>query len=699
MLIVAALVIACLVLFLTSTGTEDSPTKEEMGVEAGQEEIAAASDLLAEVETDTIAREPVAEDLVVTEAPALEARVLRLSIEGVSEMEARSFIATVQGIDGQNIRLREWQSSWTAQGVTSTFHLDTLFASFEGGSQGRSVDQLEVAVDHAEYLRASTRIPLHQGVLQENGQTVYEVRMQVVRPEFWPELSLSVRDASTRAHLRNVELRCIPTSFMGIWRQPGLAHPYELIGDELASPIALIGGHQPNDAESRGAGIALPSTNGDAQPFVEFDASVRVRSQRGIVVFARAPGYAWNSIVMDLEAGADREVLLEPAAAIDVQLENVQLESYAALESEATLSVYQLDPNGNIGTVRIQKIDEQLATDGMQVDGIMPGNYAVAVELGDTWWSNKRPVLAREEFSLVAGEQRDIVLTLANPPLPTVRAPIAGSLSFPEFDGASKVRLEAYHEDNPGFREPDASLTLAQMSRVSGAMPTWNFRMEDLPVGTYRIQLLPFMKNWIVEVPEVGLSNLELTVPELAEVAIETVDGQTGQRVLVEEFFYRSQEPVPDSERNDWERAEMEEPGRFRFWSMPGEFTIWPRHQNKLGYGLHWMTLELVPGQQSVRFDLPLLYAMHLEFRESGSILPVGPQGMDVRRDILAVDHDGRVTGDGLQTDMHVQVSAPGIYEIDFAGVTSELYQPIPRRLVNVQSGEAVKVVVDLEPK
>lgn len=223
--------------------------------------------------------------------------------------------------------------------------------------------------------------------------------------------------------------------------------------------------------------------------------------------------------------------------------------------------------------------------------------------------------------------------------------------------------------------------------------------MEDLPVGLYRVQLVPFLKVLMIELPAGGREDVELVLPELAEVLVETVDGRTGERVPVDEFYYRSQELLPGQVHNDWARADFEEPGRFRFWTAPGAVTIWPRNQSKLGYGLAWMDLELDPGLQSVRFELEPVYAMFFEFREGGTALPTGPQGLYVSRDIRPVGHEGQVTGDGLQTDMRVEVSAPGVYEISFEGVTGDRYHRIPPRRVDVRAGEPTEVIVELRRK
>ena len=113
---------------------------------------------------------------------------------------------------------------------------------------------------------------------------------------------------------------------------------------------------------------------------------------------------------------------------------------------------------------------------------------------------------------------------------------------------------------------------------------------------------------------------------------------------------------------------------------------------------IEWPEPRLSPGHQSVRFELEPACFMYFEFREGGTGLPTGPEGLDATQHIRAVGHDGRVTGDGLQRSLRVQVSAPGLYEINFEGLTGDLYHPIMPRRVSVRAGEPTEVIVELHP-
>ncbi len=705
----AVLVAAVCVYFVVRTPRTESPRMAAVEPPAIDVELAEAADLTANVteevtanaaaaadpETEAGQRSPVADEPPEGASAVAGKKVLRVILEGITEEDARMATVTVKGVDERDGRPEEIQDSWPSQGLTSEFDLDPSLAVLADPHENLRVDELEVEFYHPQFLLERARVSLARGVEMANGKTLHELRVRLVRPEFWPEFTLVVRDAHTREHLEDVELRLAPGAGNALWGRNGTS---TLLGDRLKSPIALMGGRAADEAEAKVAGVALLPAPGESPRLVGLNR--RFPPERGVIVLARAPGYAWGSTSLDVSKG-ERELLLEPAATLDVRLTNVQLERYAALETVPTLCVYRHYPNGNLSYVRFERLDETLMTDGMRLESLVPaGNYAVAVELEGGAWT-KRPVLAREELPLAAGQTRELVLALADPPAPPQRATLGGVVSIPAFGGEEEVRLQLYFQPTQRWRKPDVEFSLADLQRVGGALPTWSLRVEDLPVGMYRVQLLPFLKVWMIDLPAGGREDLELVLPELAEVLVETVDGQTGERVPLDQFYFRNQEPLPDQLQNDWARADTLEPGRFRFWTAPGTVRVWPRFPSgsDLEYGGTGQDFELVPGLQSVRFELAPVYAMHFEFREGGVALPVGDPGMYVMQNIRAVGHEGRVTGDGLQTDMRVGVSAPGLYEISFVGIDADRYHPIPPRRVDVRAGEPAEVIVELRRK
>ncbi len=118
---------------------------------------------------------------------------------------------------------------------------------------------------------------------------------------------------------------------------------------------------------------------------------------------------------------------------------------------------------------------------------------------------------------------------------------------------------------------------------------------------------------------------------------------------------------------------------------------------SELNLGTRKQDLELVPGLQSVRFELAPACSILFEFRVDGAALPREDGifwGLSQR--VRAMGHEGRV---GAVTYSLLQASAPGLYEINFEGIDKERFRPIPPRQVNVRAGETTEVIVELQRK
>ncbi len=683
----------CVYLLARSPQTDSPPLRTSGQSPESEEEIEGA--VAADPHAESASRSPVAGSSSVGESKTPVTHVLRVLLEGVSDEHARMATIALAGRDKRDGWPTEIAGPWPAQGQASEFDLDPVLARLEGLRHIRK-GQVEVDVRHPRLLGQRSQIVFASARVPDDGVVFHEARVSLVRPEFWPEFTLAVRDAVTRRHLENVELRIRSGPGMAAWGRNDSGSG-KVLGEGLRSPIALIGGRDPDAERATVAGVALRPSRGESPRIVEL--ARRWRPERGVGVDARAPGYAWGSISVDVSKG-DRELLLEPAAGLRVQLSNVQLARYAALEVVPMLCVYWIREDGRNGYVHFEPFDDTLANDGLRLENLRPGGYRVAVELGGGSWTEV-PVLALEEVSLEVGQIREVVLTLTDPPPPPKRATLGGVISFPEFGREQDVRLQVYFQPTQRWRRPDFEFALADLQQVGGLLPSWKFRLPDLPVGTYRVQLMPFLKVWMIDLTADGAEDLHLELPKLAEVVVETVDFGSGKRLPRDDLWYWFREPVPGQVRRDLAKAVTEEPGRFRFWAAPGGVRFWPKWPNgaEREFGGNGVDLDLVPGNQSVTVELPSVYAMRFEFREDGTVLPTGPQGLRTTRDIRAIGHDGRVTDGGLQRDMVVEVSKPGLYEIRFERIDAERYHPVSPRRVDVRVGETAEVVVELRRK
>lgn len=648
--------------------------------------------------TETERRSPEEEEPTAAGEAAEPTRVLRVVIDGVGEEYAREATVTVAGVperDGWPARIQE---SWPALGVTSDFDLGPFFERM--AQRGKLRDgELVVAVNHPLHFSETIEVPLTRGVVR-NDETVYEARVQFAEVLYWPELTLNVRDASTRKHLEDVELRCVPTAYMGLVQQPGASDPFTVIGAELSSPILMRGGRKAGEPEDMAAGMALLGTTGEALQPAEL--SQPEENARGIMVYARAPGYAWGRLVLDVSKGSERELLLNPGAALSLRLANVQPDRYAALEKRGTVFLRKIGADESESTVWSRELAPWIEAEVERIEALEPGEYAVVVELSSSW--RRKPMeIARQTVFVPIGESREVLLVVPDPPEPPALAVLGGVVSFPNFGGEAGVRLEFFGADYR-YGDPDYAFPLTELETVAAERPTWSFRLEDIPVGLYQARLLPFQKSWMIELPEDGRDDVELVLPELAELLVETVDARTGETIPFETIVYRTLEVVPDQVTHGgsspWFPVAYEgEPGRFRFWTAPGKVGVRASGTpTDVEYGNYSEETELTAGVHSMRLELAPACILRFEFLVDGAALPHEDRVfIGLSQGVRAIGHDGRAGG--MYPYSLVETSGPGLYEISFEGIGDDRFLPVPPRRIEVREGEITKVVVELEQK
>lgn len=699
----AAVLVAAAGVYLATRTPEVESTRtarvEPLAEDAAPEDAELLS-ATADSSTQDARRIPVAEEPAGTATVAPGRNVLRVLLDGVTEEGALMSTVTLTGASEQVRWPAQLQESWPCQGSTSEFDLDPFLRRVAQHGGDLRVDELVVRVDHPLHFSETVRVPMSRGVERKDDETVFEAKVPLTDVIYWPDLTLAVRDARTGAHLDDVELRFAPTAYMGLVQQPGASGPFTIVGEGLSSPIVMRGGRRAGEPEEMAAGVALSPLEGEALQPIELVQPEE--NARGVMMYAHAPGHAWGRLVLDVSKGSRRELFLEPGAALSLRLANVQVERYAALEKRATLFLRRIHPDGTEATVWSRELDETLDDEVMRVDALEPGDYVALVELTGSW--RRIPTeLGRETISVPAGEARELELRVLDPPEPPEHATLGGVVSFPRFGGEDDVRLQFYGADYR-YGDPDVELSLTELQPVAATRPTWSYRIEDLPVGRYQARLLPFLKSWVIELPEGGRDDLELVIPELAEVLFETFDAETGEAAPLEAIAYRELEVVPGQVTHGgsgpWRSIESNgDPGRFRVWMAPGAMAVMPRSSlNGVEYSFHAEEFELEPGRQSFRLELTRACTLRVEFRVDGAALPHEDTLFhSLSRCFRPVGHEGRVGG--MYPYSLLQASAPGPYEIDFEGVGADRFRPIPSRVVEVNAGEITEVIVELERK
>jgi hypothetical protein len=183
------------------------PAAESPGV--GSAEPVAASEGAEFAETEGVptlelpAMEAARQSLIAEAPPADETAVagtsvLRVTLEGITDEDAREATVTVAGVDAGAEWPSELRDSWPCQGLSSEFDLDPFLASVAVRDGDLPIHELEITVDHPLHVVETHRIPLSSGVELVSGQIVYEVSVRLV-PAFVIHGQLAREDGTPAA--------------------------------------------------------------------------------------------------------------------------------------------------------------------------------------------------------------------------------------------------------------------------------------------------------------------------------------------------------------------------------------------------------------------------------------------------------------------------------------------------------------------
>lgn len=306
-------------------------------------------------------------------------------------------------------------------------------------------------------------------------------------------------------------------------------------------------------------------------------------------------------------------------------------------------------------------------------------------------------MLAAEEFDLALGEDRTLVLTLADAPPGRPKVEFSGLLSFPAFpmeshpafpmesqvvlrlyDSATYDQSVSYGDEGPATR----AIPIAAMEPRAGPLPTFAFTARDLPCGRWQAKLWPFLVSRPVDLPPEGLTDWTWTIPELAEVEVEVRDAGRQELLPLEEISW-SRFGVNDGfagmvnflgETVPWNEA----PGHFRFYTPPGEVDVYaesPHHASTR------LSVALSAGRNRLTLNLNPRCALYIFLKDGEAVLHrEDPLYQRVR--VHQLDGDGTVTSNALSTESRVELSGPGLYEVALEGAPDERYfLPQPLRV------------------
>lgn len=257
------------------------------------------------------------------------------------------------------------------------------------------------------------------------------------------------------------------------------------------------------------------------------------------VYWARSPGYAWSCISihadcteqleLDLARGGDLDVVTTGTAP---QRARIQLYRHEEVPTAADTARVAGEPapqelDWDLST---RHAEVELATSGTTpIEGLEPGNYDVRVAMTDG--DRVSLTLGAAKTAVAAGGRTTVAIALrsvAEPP----RAPVAGSLvvgaGWPE---PTAISLRAIGTTR--VWQPQVTvLPIARMQRQGDH--AWAWDAGELPAGTYEAAVVGILHRVALTLPDEGNRNVQITVPEPADIAIRLIDVVDGANLLDE---------------------------------------------------------------------------------------------------------------------------------------------------------------------
>lgn len=480
--------------------------------------------------------------------------------------------------------------------------------------------------------------------LEDPGRRHAADSSEVVLLARWSKsLTLHIVDAATGGPLSDVTVvRGAGFSFSGDAEHPG-EYPAEFVeAEHVASPVVL-----------------QPTSN-------EVYASRRS-------YFVHSPGMAWRSVQLDMQAGGERIVRLEPGGDLEVTARNL-------LPPEG--SRLRLRREGDRGG--IPRVDlPGPGAKGVVVDGLAPGSYRLTVEVGE-WYRDPR-ILAETETTVVAGART--LVDLGSLDLPEVReGRLEGTLTVPLSWKLTDFQLEG---ELKGEGEFESILLRDEMEPVGSSGETWSFDFGVVPAGSYQVVLFAGghgreqLMAERVQVDADQVSHLELVLPPPVAVVVRVVEATTGQPATLSGMhwaFLGASRSLGGSLSQA--RLRDDEPGTWEFTAPAGRISVG-------AFGGDYANLreefDVGPGPTERTFQLERNCPLEVRFLDGDT--PVPPPGSWWPHPVH-LDGEGQLCfTSGGASGLKTALSEPGRYRFEMPDFPD--YEPVPDQVVTVQRGEA----------
>lgn len=527
----------------------------------------------------------------------------------------------------------------------------------------------------------------------------------------WPEAPiLNVVDESTGIPLNGIELVLFSDWDRVDDVHPGNFAPSDRIRSNARSPLSL-------PAEECGS--------------LEYGSSV--------VLWARAPGYAWDRIEIDFAESGEYTLALKPAAELVITLVNhdptagsssspaprlipvLRVRTFQGPPGGPLVDLEELRrhleampedrfPGGKeagiaelIETLRQKKerpllrgdllLEQRLGPSAgpITITGLAPGPVSVSVEVG-SWILDDRVQLGWAATELEAGRRAQVTLVLESLPELEAPAPLSGTLFVPPSWGQLDLTLFLDLVDLPeGARGDSRMLRLSEMQPVAEREGLYRWVAGEVVPGRYQVCVYEFQYRQVIHVPSDGLLDAHLELGERAVVLVHLLEKETGLPVPMKAVYWNCLSPDGAPGGSTWSAELDEEVGGYRFLAPAGrvEISTWGD-----GYERYDQVHEIRPGENEITIFLERSCGVVISVREGEEA--VSFELIERFIHIEEVGGGGLPIGRGWSGDSgRFHLSNPGLYEIRIGPM--EGYVPVEPVHVEVPAGELVEHVVVLK--
>ncbi|MCY3002820.1 MAG: hypothetical protein NTV21_13545 [Planctomycetota bacterium] len=462
--------------------------------------------------------------------------------------------------------------------------------------------------------------------------------------------TLRVFDAVTRVELSGIE---ICKQCAGLQHEE--RHERFVLARDLASPI---------DA------LALRSTTERAIPL-------------SIDIALRAPGYAWQEVVLDRGQGGERRVELFPGGDVEFRFNGAPLPQSASLWITAPARA------GDSERISLDLQVRERAN--FVVCGLRELDYEAVLHVGELYDPAGR--LANAKFRVVAGQRASVDIHV-DPPQEVVRASLSGIAVLPaqlRKLASGKVLAISQFGNRLGEQPERLPLTCSWESEPDAPLATLRFAGEDVAVGTYALCVEGTGFSQSIELPPEGLHGLRLALGALCEVVLDVVDATSGTRVPNAQLHWCVNASAGSSGMAEWIRAERGADALFRAQVPAGEMHWLVAAE---GFGEPEESGAHVAGERrEFKLRLPRQCAFEFELVDGELTVPFPQSWLP---ELEPLGHDGETSTFSFgNTTRVIGVTRPGLYRITLPPVNG--FRPPAAVEIDVAAGERKLVRIQLE--